>query len=152
MEIERLFEIAMKDIEIQSKTKSDLIREKASSYDEHRRCTEQALDMIGLRIKKQPMQKFVQDYVSTMKEGEEVLNKDLRVTSNFEENVLDLRVKAPFFNYVISQRDHKGELMGVGLVPKRHKSREKSKIDNDKIEIKVETVEKKQNQNEVIHL
>jgi hypothetical protein len=33
--------------------------------------------------------------------------------------------------------------MGVGLVPKRHKSREKSKIDNDKIEIKVETVEKK---------
>jgi hypothetical protein len=52
MEIERLFEIAMKDIEIQSKTKSDLIREKASLYDEHRRCTEQALDMIGLRIKK----------------------------------------------------------------------------------------------------
>ena len=152
MEIERLFEIAMKDIEIQSKTKSDLIREKASLYDEHRRCTEQVLDMIGLRIKKQPMQKFVQDYVSTMKEGEEVLNKDLRVTSNFEENVLDLRVKAPFFNYVISQRDHKGELMGVGLVPKRHKSREKSKIDNDKIEIKVETIEKKQNQNEVIHL
>jgi hypothetical protein len=48
------------------------------------------------------MQKFVQDYVSTMNEGEEILNKDLRVTSNFEENVLDLRVKAPFFNYVIS--------------------------------------------------
>lgn len=58
--------------------------------------------MIGLRIKKQPMQKFVQDYVSTMQEGEEILNKDLTVTSNFEENVLDLRVKAPFFNYVIS--------------------------------------------------
>lgn len=58
--------------------------------------------MIGLRIKKQPMQKFVQDYMSIMKEGEEVLSKDLRVTTNFEENVLDLRVKAPFFNYLIS--------------------------------------------------
>jgi hypothetical protein len=38
----------------------------------------------------------------------------MRVTTNFEENVLDLRVKAPFFNYVISQRDHKGQLMSVG--------------------------------------
>lgn len=150
MEIERLFEIAIKDIEIQSKTKGDQIREKAQQYDEHRRCTEQTLDMIGLRIKKQPMQKFVQDYVSTMQEGEEVLNKDLRVTSNFEENVLDLRVKAPFFNYVISQRDHKGELMGVGLVPQRQKSREKSKIDNVK-ETKVEKDEKKMYQSEVIH-
>jgi hypothetical protein len=39
----------------------------------------------------------------------------MRVTTNFEENVLDLRVKAPFFNYVISQRDHKGQLMSIGM-------------------------------------
>lgn len=151
MEIERLFEIAMKDIEIQAKTKADQIREKAAQYDEHRRCTEQALDMIGLRIKKQPMQKFVQDYMSTMKEGEEILNKDLRVTTNFEENVLDLRVKAPFFNYVISQRDHKGELMGVGMIAQRQKSREKTNIDKKKIETKIEIIDKKQYQSEAIH-
>jgi hypothetical protein len=29
--------------------------------------------------------------------------------------VLDLRVKAPFFNYVISQRNHKGDLMSVSM-------------------------------------
>jgi hypothetical protein len=69
--------------------------------------------MIGLRIKKQPMQKFVQDYMETMKEGEVVMDKDIRVTTNFEEQVVDLRVKAPFFNYIISHKNHKGELIGV---------------------------------------
>lgn len=93
----------MRDIDIQAKTKGDLIRDKVADYAEQRRQTEQALDMIGLRIKKQPMQKFVQDYMSIMREGEEVLSKEMAgVSSRFEENVLDIRVKAPFFNYVIS--------------------------------------------------
>lgn len=37
LEIERLFDIAMKDIEIQSKTKGDLIREKMAEHEDQRR-------------------------------------------------------------------------------------------------------------------
>jgi hypothetical protein len=59
------------------------------------------LDLISLRIKGQSMQKFVKDYMSTLKEAEAVLKKKVRIDSNFEQSVLDLRVKAPFFNYVI---------------------------------------------------
>jgi len=42
----------MKDIEIQSKTKSDLIREKMAEHEDQRRRADKAIDMIGLRIKK----------------------------------------------------------------------------------------------------
>ena len=42
-----------------------------------------------------------------------MLERDIRVTENFEEQVVDLRVKAPFFNYVISHKDHKGELVAM---------------------------------------
>ena len=53
------------------------------------------------------MQKFVKDYMSTLKDVEGVLKKKIRIDSHFENSVLDLRVKAPFFNYMIGQRNHK---------------------------------------------
>jgi hypothetical protein len=71
----------MTDIDIQVKTKQDLIRDKQQTYAEHHRETEQALDMIGLRVKKQPMQKFVQDYTETMREGQRVIDKDVQKVS-----------------------------------------------------------------------
>jgi hypothetical protein len=39
--------------------------------------------------------------MSTLKEAEGVLKKKIRIDSQFESSVLDLRVKAPFFNYMI---------------------------------------------------
>jgi len=47
------------------------------------------------------MQKFVKEYTDIMKEADTVLKKKVRIDSTFENAVLDLRVKAPFFNYVI---------------------------------------------------
>ena len=49
-----------------------------------------------------------------MKEGEQILQMDLRIGSTFEKSVLDLRVKAPFFNDVISQ--HKGESVSMNTM------------------------------------
>ena len=105
----------MKDIEIQFKLKQDKIRDKLDEYRQHNRDADQALDMISFRIKGQSMQKFVKDYMSTLKEAEGVLKKKIRIDSHFESSVLDLRVKAPFFNYVIGQRNHKGDLMSVSM-------------------------------------
>lgn len=48
------------------------------------------------------MQKFVQNYLTTMKEGEQVMKTDFKIDAQFEQMVLDLKIKAPFFNYVIS--------------------------------------------------
>lgn len=52
--------------------------------------------------------------MTTLKEVESVLKTKVRIDPVFESSVLDLRVKAPFFNYFIGQRNHKGELMSVG--------------------------------------
>ena len=114
----------MKDIEIQFKVKQDKIRGKLDEYQQHNREADQALDMISLRIKGQSMQKFVKDYMSTLKEAEGVLKKKIRIDSHFEASVLDLRVKAPFFNYMIGQRNHKGELMSVSMMKSFQTSKE----------------------------
>jgi hypothetical protein len=53
--------------------------------------------------------------MNTLKEAEGVLKKKIRIDSHFENSVLDLRVKAPFFNYMIGQRNHKGEIMSVSM-------------------------------------
>jgi hypothetical protein len=115
LELERLYDSAMKDIEIQFKLKQDKIRGKLDDYRQHSRDADQALDLISLRIKGQSMQKFVKDYMSTLKDVEGVLKKKIRIDSHFENSVLDLRVKAPFFNYMIGQRNHKGEVMSVSM-------------------------------------
>jgi hypothetical protein len=81
LEIERLYDSALKDIEIQFKVKSDQIRDKLDIYIDHDREAEQAVDMISLRIKGQSMQKFVKEYMQTMKEGETVLKKKLKIDS-----------------------------------------------------------------------
>lgn len=71
------------------------------------------------RTLKQSLQKFVKEYVFTMQEGHKVLSKDRRLNSNFEENVLDLRPEAPFFNYVLVKTNRKGDLIEVGLIAQR---------------------------------
>jgi hypothetical protein len=71
--------------------------------------------MIKLRIKGSNQQKFVLNYLNTVKEGENVLNKDMRIDYNFEQIVTELKIKAPFFNYVISQKNHRGDLVTVSM-------------------------------------
>lgn len=88
--------------------------------------------MISLRIKGQSMQKFVKDYLSTIKEAESVLKKKIRIDSSFESAVLDLRVKAPFFNYVIGQRNHKGELMSVSMTMMKSVHNESQMVNESK--------------------
>ena len=51
-----------------------------------------------------------------VREGERVMEQEVSgFDKNFAETVVDLRVKAPFFNYVLSQKDHRGELMSVSF-------------------------------------
>lgn len=116
LEIERLYEIAMKDIDIQVKLKSDKIEDRMHEYREIMRECDQAKDMITLKVKGQSMQKFVKEYLQTVKEGENVLKREVKVDPQFEQTVLDIRVKAPYFNYVIGQRNHRGEVMSVGMM------------------------------------
>jgi hypothetical protein len=75
----------------------------------------QAREMVGLKIKKQSMQRFVKEFLQTIKEAELVMEKEVKVDGKFEQMVLDLRIKQPYFNYVIGQRNHRGELMSVGM-------------------------------------
>jgi len=124
----------MKDIEIQFKVKQDKIRGKLDEYRQHARDADQALDIISLRIKGQSMQKFVKDYMSTLKEAEGVLKKKIRIDSHFENSVLDLRVKAPFFNYMIGQRNHKGEIMSVSMsMMKSFQTNKESVQENERV-------------------
>ncbi len=116
MEIERVYAIAMKDIELQVKLKGDKIEDRRHEYEERTRECKRVQEMIRLKVKGQSMQRFVKDYLETIKEGEDVLKKDVKFDNKFEQMVLDLRVKAPFFNYVIGQRNHKGELMSVSMM------------------------------------
>lgn len=37
-----------------------------------------------------------------MKEGENILRSNVKIDSNFESSVLELKIKAPFFNYFLS--------------------------------------------------
>ena len=115
MEIERLFELAMKDIEIQGKLKSDRIFDKLQEFKDHQRDVEQTLDMIKLKVQSETKQKFVKNYLGMVKDAEAQLSKDMRVEGAFESSVVDLRIKAPFFNDIISQKDHKGQLMSVSM-------------------------------------
>lgn len=55
----------------------------------------------------------MQNYLSMMKEGETVLDK--KVDLNFDKIAGELKIKAPFFNYIISQKNHKGELISVSM-------------------------------------
>jgi hypothetical protein len=85
MEIERLYEMAMRDIVIQVKLKSDQLYDRAQEFKEHQRELEQVIDMIKLRIKSQSQQKFVKEYMGTMKEAEKALEKRVRpVEHGFE--------------------------------------------------------------------
>lgn len=49
---------------------------------------EQTIDMIKLRIRGESQSKFVQNYVNTVKEGENIMNKNLKIDSYFENMVL----------------------------------------------------------------
>ena len=69
--------------------------------------------MIVLRIKGESQSKFVQNYLNTVKDAEAALNKNLSINPAFESMITQLSIKAPFFNYYISQRNHKGELISL---------------------------------------
>jgi hypothetical protein len=74
------------------------------------------IEMVKLKIKTATKQKFVKGYLAMIKEGEELMTKQVAgIDTYFEQEVVDLRVKAPFFNYVVSQRNHRGELMSVSF-------------------------------------
>ncbi len=101
MEIERLYELAIKDIDIQVKLKSDRIRDKAREFKEYCTDIEKAVERVKKKIRTQSKQKFVKEYLAMVKEGEQMLQRNIDIDSKFEEGVVDLRIKAPFFNYVI---------------------------------------------------
>lgn len=126
MEIERLYERAMKDLEIQIKVKNETIQDKIQEIKDKRKEVEQTIDMIKLKIRGESKQKFVKNYLNMIKEGEKLLKNDIKLEGNFEQTVLDLRIKAPFFNYMISQKNHKGELMSVSMrtFQQRHNSQD----------------------------
>ena len=71
--------------------------------------------MLKLRVKASSQKKFVQNYMGIVKEVEKVLDSEVRVDSTFETMVVELKIKAPFFNYVLSQKNHRGELVSVSM-------------------------------------
>jgi hypothetical protein len=77
LEIERLYSLAMKDIEIQVKVKGDLINERLSAVAKQQEKVVQAVDMIKLKIKTAGKQKFVKNYLSMSKEAEELLSRQV---------------------------------------------------------------------------
>eukprot|EP00347_Sterkiella_histriomuscorum_P020474 403337666 len=128
LEIEKLYESAMRDIDLQSKLKGDQIVDKMQQIQDHQNQVEQTIDMIKLRIKGQSQQKFVLNYLNTIKEGEAVLSKNVKIDGQFEQMVTELKIKAPFFNYFISQKNHKGELVTLSMNLIRNGSRDRTNI------------------------
>lgn len=84
------------------KLKNDKIVDKFVVIEDYQQEIEQTIDMLKLRIKNDSEQKFVKNYMNTIKEGEQVLNRDIEVDRHFEQMILSLKIQAPFFNYYIS--------------------------------------------------
>lgn len=103
MEIERLFELAVKDIGLQVKIREDKIEERRQEIEERQLELDRCAEMVKMKVRSEPQQRFVKNYLQMIKEGEAVLKRQVRrIDHEFESSVLDLRIKAPFFNYVIS--------------------------------------------------
>ena len=59
------------------------------------------MDMIQLKIRSENQQRFVSNYPNTVKEVETILQTNLRVDQYFDDMVVQLKLKAPFFNYIL---------------------------------------------------
>lgn len=105
--------MALRDINIQAQLKGDLLAERLADVRDHMSALGQVIDMIQLKIKSESKQRFVKNYLGIISEGENVLKRE--VPGSCDEAAADLRIKAPFFNYVISQRNHRGELMTLSV-------------------------------------
>jgi hypothetical protein len=100
-----LASLALKDVDIQSKVKADQLSERIQEARDQAREVALVIEMLQIRVEGASKQKFVKHYLAMMKEAEAALERRVRaVEDSFEKGVVDMRIKAPFFNYVLSQQ------------------------------------------------